>query len=188
MHCPVSLEGRFTMRRREWLARVLALAVVTAPRTTGASHHEAGQSLRPGEKVARLSRSKDEWRERLPPRAFRVLFEEDTEPPFTSPLNDEKRSGTYICAACHLPLFSSKAKFESHTGWPSFYQPLPGRIDTKRDFTAFTERTEYHCKRCGGHQGHVFDDGPLPTRQRWCNNGIALDFVLEGDPLPPLVT
>jgi peptide-methionine (R)-S-oxide reductase len=164
------------------------LALVFAPLGVAPASAAHRRQLREGDRVTRLTKSKDEWRQHLSPRAYRVLFEEDTEPPFTSPLNGEKRPGTYICAACYLPLFSSKTKFDSRTGWPSFYQPLRGRVDTKRDFTALTERTEYHCKRCGGHQGHVFDDGPLPTRQRWCNNGVALEFVLEGEPLPPLIT
>lgn len=177
------------MRRRRWLKQVFGLAVtsVALPAVSSMSALEQ-QPSRGGEKVSRLLRSKSEWRERLSPAAYEVLFENDTEAPFTSPLNHEKRSGTYICAACHLPLFSSKAKFDSRTGWPSFYQPLLGRVDTRREFTAFTERIEYHCKRCGGHQGHVFDDGPLPTRQRWCNNGVALKFVSETESLPPLVT
>ena len=93
-----------------------------------------------------------------------------------------------MCAACYLPLFSSKAKFDSGTGWPSFYEPIKGRLATKRDYWLIVPRTEYHCIRCGGHQGHVFDDGPPPTGQRWCNNGVALKFVPEGEPLPKLRT
>ncbi len=127
------------------------------------------------------------WRNALSPERYQVLFEEATEPPRSSPLNHEKRAGTYICAACHLPLFASEAKYESGTGWPSFTQPLPGRVGTKNDFALIWPRTEYHCARCGGHQGHVFDDGPKPTGQRWCNNGLALEFVLAGEPLPALL-
>ncbi len=137
--------------------------------------------------IAKLVKPHSAWRDALPPERYQVLFEEATEPPHSSPLNREKRTGTYICAACHLPLFSSAAKFESGTGWPSFTQPLPGRIDTKKDFTLIWPRTEYHCIRCGGHQGHVFPDGPEPTGQRWCNNGLALEFVPEGEPLPTLL-
>ena len=141
-----------------------------------------------GEHVAKLEKSTSEWRKLLPPDAYGVLFEERTEPPFTSPLNNEKRQGTFICAACYLPLFSSKAKFDSGTGWPSFFEPIAGRLGTKRDFKLILPRTEYHCIRCGGHQGHVFNDGPPPTGQRWCNNGVALRFVPEGEALPPLRT
>jgi peptide-methionine (R)-S-oxide reductase len=115
-----------------------------------------------------------------------VLFEEATERPGSSPLNHEKREGTFICAACYLPLFESKAKFESGTGWPSFFQPIAGHIETKKDYKIIFPRTEYHCARCGGHQGHVFDDGPPPTGQRWCNNGIALKFVPADEPFPTL--
>jgi peptide-methionine (R)-S-oxide reductase len=125
------------------------------------------------------------WREALPAERYAVLFEEATEPAGTSPLNREKRAGTYLCAACNQPLFRSEAKFESGTGWPSFTAPVAGAVDTKRDFRLFWPRTEYHCNRCGGHQGHVFDDGPAPTGQRWCNNGLALTFVPEGEPFPP---
>jgi peptide-methionine (R)-S-oxide reductase len=138
------------------------------------------------EPIEKLSTPRADWREILPPQCHQVLFEEGTEPPRSSPLNQEKRSGTFICAACHLPLFSSEAKFESGTGWPSFNQPFPGHIATKKDFKLIWPRTEYHCARCGGHQGHVFPDGPAPTGQRWCNNGVALVFVPEGKELPPL--
>jgi peptide-methionine (R)-S-oxide reductase len=139
-----------------------------------------------GETIAKLEKSKSEWRKLLAPDAYAVLFEARTEAPFTSPLDREKRQGSYVCGACYLPLFSSKAKFDSGTGWPSFYEPIKGRVGTKRDYWMILPRTEYHCIRCGGHQGHVFDDGPPPTGQRWCNNGVALKFVPEGEPLPEL--
>ncbi len=134
-----------------------------------------------------IHRTREEWRRVLPADAYVVLFEEGTERSGTSPLNAEKRAGTFVCAACHAPLFRSTTKFESGTGWPSFFDPIPGALATKRDFKLFWPRTEYHCARCGGHQGHVFDDGPAPTGQRYCNNGVALRFVPDGEPLPPLV-
>jgi peptide-methionine (R)-S-oxide reductase len=131
--------------------------------------------------VEKLDRPESEWKAQLPADRYAVLFEEATEPPRSSPLNQEKREGTFVCAACGLPLFRSEAKFESGTGWPSFFEAIPGHLETKRDFRHVWPRTEYHCARCGGHQGHVFNDGPEPTGQRYCNNGLALEFVAEGE-------
>jgi peptide-methionine (R)-S-oxide reductase len=117
-----------------------------------------------------------EWRKRLSPQAYDVLRKQGTERAGTSPLNHEKRQGTFACAGCGRPLFSSDTKFESGTGWPSFYAPLPGAVETKTDRSFFMARTEVHCSRCEGHLGHVFKDGPRPTGLRYCMNGVALSF------------
>lgn len=135
-----------------------------------------------------LKKSKSEWRKLLPAGSYDVLFEEATEASFSSPLDAEKRAGTYVCAACFLPLFSSVQKFDSGTGWPSFFDVLPDAVGKRTDFKLIWPRTEYHCVRCGGHQGHIFKDGPQPTGLRYCNNGVALQFVPEGSKLPELRT
>jgi peptide-methionine (R)-S-oxide reductase len=141
---------------------------------------------RPAEAAATAGEAKwklspSQWRARLSPEAYSVLRQEGTERPFTSSLNKEKRQGTYACAGCQLALFSSQAKYDSGTGWPSFFEALPNGIATKVDFKLIIPRTEYHCRRCGGHQGHVFDDGPKPTGKRFCNNGVALVFLPKGN-------
>jgi peptide-methionine (R)-S-oxide reductase len=123
------------------------------------------------------SLSEAEWRERLTPEQFRVLREEGTERAGTSPLDKEKREGIFACAGCGQHLFTSDMKYDSGTGWPSFFTVIDGAVGTKRDFKLIWPRTEYHCSRCEGHQGHVFDDGPKPTGLRYCNNGVALDFI-----------
>jgi peptide-methionine (R)-S-oxide reductase len=124
-----------------------------------------------------IQRTPDEWRKLLTPQQYAVLREEDTERPFTSALNHEWRAGVFVCVACALPLFTSEMKFDSGTGWPSFFTTIPGAFATKVDLQLIYPRTEYHCIKCGGHHGHVFDDGPPPTGQRWCNNGVALRFL-----------
>lgn len=128
--------------------------------------------------IVKVMKTDDEWKKLLTPAAYRVLRHEDTERSFTSPLLDNKKTGTYYCAGCDLPLFSSEHKYDSGTGWPSFWQPIdPKVIESRTDFKLFVPRTEVHCARCGGHQGHVFKDGPRPTGLRYCINGVALKFV-----------
>ena len=167
------------MTRRRWLGFLSSLGLAgtaahSASAATGAAPAPAGAV-----RVQPLVLSDAQWRQRLTPAQYKVLREEGTEAPGSSPLNAEKRNGQFHCAGCDLPLFTSKMKYESGTGWPSFFTTLPGAFQTKRDFGLFLPRTEYHCARCGGHHGHVFDDGPKPTGQRYCNNGVALKFVAE---------
>ncbi|MDP2093475.1 MAG: peptide-methionine (R)-S-oxide reductase MsrB [Hydrogenophaga sp.] len=135
-----------------------------------------------------LKKTEAQWRAILSPAAYHVLFDHGTERAGSSPLDAEKRSGTFVCAACHQPLFDAATKYDSGTGWPSFWQPLPQAVGTSTDFKLIYPRTEYHCSRCGGHQGHIFNDGPKPTGQRYCNNGVALAFVPKDQALPVLRT
>jgi peptide-methionine (R)-S-oxide reductase len=126
-----------------------------------------------------ITKTEAEWRHILTPEQFNVLRQHGTERPWSSPLEYEHRKGTYSCAACDLPLYSSETKYESGTGWPSFYQPLPNAAQTKADHELLDPRVEVHCRRCGGHLGHVFDDGPPPTGKRYCMNGVALKFTTQ---------
>jgi peptide-methionine (R)-S-oxide reductase len=171
------------MERRLFIAGAIAsAATIIAGKTVFAT---SGTATVKGD-FPTISKTKDEWRKLLGEQQYQVLFEASTERPWTSSLNDEKRAGTYVCSACNLPMFSSETKFDSGTGWPSFYQAIEANVATSRDWKLVLPRTEYHCARCGGHQGHVFEDGPDPTGQRWCNNGVALQFVVEGEALPEL--
>jgi len=135
-----------------------------------------GQAMA-AEHIEKISKSDAEWKKLLTPEQYYVLREEGTERANSSPLNHETRSGMFVCVACELDLFPSRYKYESGTGWPSFYDVLPGHVETRTDFKLFLPRTEYHCARCGGHQGHVFKEGPPPTGLRYCNNGVALRFI-----------
>jgi peptide-methionine (R)-S-oxide reductase len=173
-----ALQGATTMNRRQLLIGASGLLVSSLL-----------PALAKGNNIVRpLLKSKSEWKALLPADRYGVLFEEDTERSGSSILNHEKRTGTFICAACYLPIFDSAAKFDSGTGWPSFYDHLPNSVLTKTDLKLVWPRTEYHCARCGGHQGHVFKDGPKPTGLRYCNNGLALQFVSSTDKLPELRT
>ena len=161
------------MNRR---AFVSALAAPWAIVLAGCSGEDEEIQDAKGKPVFEISKTDDEWKKILPRDRYRVLRRHDTERPGSSPLNDEHRPGTFHCAGCDLPLFSSTAKFESGTGWPSFTAPLEGAVGTKVDRSYFAVRMEVHCRRCGGHLGHVFSDGPPPTGMRYCMNGLALTF------------
>lgn len=159
------------MERRAFLKRCLAFAGAMLMTTIGR------MPMANAEQVEKLVLTDEEWKKRLTPEQYQVLRHEGTERAFTSPLNDEKKAGMFVCAGCGLELFPSNYKYNSGTGWPSFYDALPGRVETKTDYQMLVPRTEYHCARCGGHLGHVFNDGPAPTGLRYCNNGVSLKFV-----------
>ncbi len=160
------------MKRRTFLqAGLAAAALLSLPLAIDAGRERKGRM------IEKIHKSEAEWKQLLTPEQFNVLRQAGTERAFSSSLNKEYGQGSYVCAGCDLPLFESDTKFDSGTGWPSFYAPIEGSVETKRDFMMILPRTEYHCARCGGHQGHVFNDGPEPTGQRWCNNGVALKFI-----------
>jgi peptide-methionine (R)-S-oxide reductase len=179
------------MQRRHFLSRaILGLAATSVLRSAAAataaspsisSKTAAAAAAAAGAsgpiKIEKIVKTEEEWKKVLTPEQFYILRKEGTERPFSSPLNNEKRKGTFVCAACDLPLFESSTKFDSGTGWPSFYRAIDGRVEIAVDYKLIYPRTEYHCARCGGHHGHVFDDGPKPTGLRYCNNGVVLKFV-----------
>ena len=163
------------MTRRDWLGLLSAIGIGGS--TAAQNKDKAPAPAAPGPKIEPLVLPDAEWKKRLTPAQYAVLREEGTERAFTSPLNDEKRKGVFHCAGCDLALFSSDMKFDSGTGWPSFFQPLAGGIGTSTDYKIGLPRTEVHCARRGGHLGHVFNDGPKPTGKRYCMNGVAMKFV-----------
>jgi peptide-methionine (R)-S-oxide reductase len=165
------------MKRRALLG---VLATLPALALTGRSQQTHASN------TGALDHPREYWRDKVSADAWQVLFRDGTEAPGSSPLDKLYEDGTYVCAACHAPLFESAHKYDSGTGWPSFTQPLDGSMGTRLDLSMIWPRTEYHCARCGGHQGHVFKDGPAPRGERWCNNGVALRFVPRGTALPEL--
>ncbi|MGH8597979.1 MAG: peptide-methionine (R)-S-oxide reductase MsrB [Gammaproteobacteria bacterium] len=188
------MQGFFDMRRRDFIYTLgllgifpAAWVVLRAGRAEGTPPEIAAiqkrwpdllaDNAQVADDLKALVKTKAAWREELPLESYEVLFEEDTEPPLSSHLNLEKRAGVFVCRACRLPLFTSEMKYESGTGWPSFFTNIPGHCATKTDLKILIPRTEYHCVKCGGHQGHLFDDGPAPSGERWCNNGVALNFI-----------
>ncbi|MFN7836218.1 MAG: peptide-methionine (R)-S-oxide reductase MsrB [Burkholderiaceae bacterium] len=161
------------MNRRQVLSSLLTAGLL------------AGAPLRQAmAKKSYIQKTRHQWLAIVSRAQYAVLFEEATEAPGSSPLNQEKRVGTFVCAACNQALFKSTTKYDSGTGWPSFFDALPAALDTKTDYKIGVPRTEYHCSNCGGHQGHIFKDGPQPTGLRYCNNGLALAFVPDGNKLP----
>jgi peptide-methionine (R)-S-oxide reductase len=166
-------QGEIMVRRRDILLGGAAVAALAAA-GVGLKWRERANAAT---ETFEVTKTPEEWRKLLTPEQYAVLREADTERAFTSPLNEEKRQGTFVCAGCDLPLFASETKFDSGTGWPSFYAPIENAVKQDTDYTFGMVREEVHCRRCGGHLGHVFDDGPKPTGLRYCINGLSLKFV-----------
>jgi len=165
------------MHRRDFLAVVAGVVPLALGGCSAQADDAESPMIQPVANAFDTTKTEAEWRKILTPAQFEILRDRGTERPGSSPLNQEHRPGTFRCAGCDLPLFSSETKFESGTGWPSFTAPLPNAVGTSRDRSLFEVRTEVHCRRCGGHLGHVFDDGPAPTGKRYCMNGAAMKFI-----------
>lgn len=167
------------MKRRTflWIAVAAGSSVYLTRYLPGDSQEMASTNAKTGSTSFKINKTEEEWRKILTSEQFRVLRQHGTERAGSSPLDKEYDQGTYVCAGCDLPLFKSETKYNSHTGWPSFYDPIENAIGTTIDKSFFMTRTEVHCRRCGGHLGHVFIDGPKPTGKRYCMNGVALKFI-----------
>jgi peptide-methionine (R)-S-oxide reductase len=170
-------DGKPDLSKRTFLGLLAGGAATLCLLPALGKHAGAAEKMAGDPSLVKIVKTDAEWKKILTPEQSEILRQEGTEPPFSSALLHEKRDGVYACAGCGLELFPSKFKFHSGTGWPSFFDVIPGRVATKTDHKLFMERTEYHCARCGGHQGHIFTDGPKPTGLRYCNDGLALKFI-----------